>query len=165
MKEKLDIKFKNDGLSSLLSNLHPHKFNFDGYDMASMEGFLQSLKIPYKGIKEQMFNEYGYNAWMVGQKNDWTITQELYWVYEPIGRHTTEYTDLLYRAYDALFDQNSDFRDALKDSMDYNLDHSIGQTDTELTIMTKKEFLHQINRQRDKLKPNRFFDLKSIFKF
>lgn len=164
MSEKLDIKYKNNGLSSMLSNLYPHSFIFDGYKMASMEGFLQSLKIPYRNIKEQVFSLYGYDAWSIGQKYDWTINQKLYWIYEPIDRHSIIYKELITRAYDELYDQNEEYQKAIFDSLKYKIDHTIGHSDPNKTIMTKKEFLYQLNRLRKKAKPNKFFDLNSLFK-
>lgn len=164
MKEKLDVKYKNGDLSSELSNLYPHQFSLDGYVFASMEGFLQSLKTAHLSKKIPIFETYGYGAWKCGQSLDWQTKQELYWIETPIDRHSKIYTALLCRAYDALFEQNSDYKNALERSLDYKLDHSIGQLDTDKTIMTKKEFLYQLNRQRNKLK-NKLFDLSSIFKF
>ena len=40
----LDIRFKNGGFSSKLSNLYPYRFQIDGFIMESYEGFIQSLR-------------------------------------------------------------------------------------------------------------------------
>lgn len=165
MKEKLDIKYKNDGLSSRLSNLYPYEFEFDGFNFKSIEGFLQSLKIPYKYIKEQAFNKYGYEAWFIGQEyNNWKNDQILYWVYEPIDRHSKEYNILIDRLYDTVFEQNKNYYNTIKESLNYNLDHSIGSIDPYETIMTKKEFLEQLNRLRNKISMKKFFNINTIFK-
>jgi hypothetical protein len=165
MKEILDIKYKNSGLSSELSNLYPHSFNIDGYDMASMESFLQSLKIPYIEIKKDVFKFYGYDAWQIGVHYDWRKKQELYWVETPIDRHSQEYLDLITRAYDCLFEQNEDFRISLKNSTKYTLEHTIGGTNVNETIMTRKEFIFQLNRLRNTFNKKKYFDLSNIFNF
>lgn len=158
----LDIKYKNGGLSSQLSNLYPYEFVFDGYKFASMEAFLQSLKIP-NIEKEFIFDKFGYEAWSVGNKYDWYIKQELYWIIDPIDRHSKEYEILLNRAYDALFEQNIEFKSAIENSLSYKLTHNIGGTDPYQTIMTRKEFIFQLNKLQKKL-GKKFFDLNLIFK-
>jgi hypothetical protein len=40
----MDIRSGKDYLASALSNFAPHPFVLDGVEIASMEGFLQSLK-------------------------------------------------------------------------------------------------------------------------
>lgn len=164
MKEKLDIKFKNGELSSELSNLYPYRFVYGGYEMASMEGFLQSLKTQELSVKIPIFDTFGYEAWKNGQRFNWQEKQELYWIETPINRHSKEYIKLISSAYDALYEQNEHYRDAIQRSLEYKLDHSIGNTDSKMTIMTRKEYLYQMNRMQKKAK-NKFFDLSSIFNF
>ncbi|MFW6233705.1 MAG: hypothetical protein ACOC3Z_03520 [Nanoarchaeota archaeon] len=152
-------KISTNGLERRLSNLYPYEFTIDGYVMTSWEGFIQSLKTPDIRIKEKLWGLYGYQAWKQGQNINWWDKQEVYWVDKPIDRHSDEYTDLITYSYNCLFEQNEKFRDALKDSIVYKLDHSKGKTNKSETLLTKGEYLEQMNRLRDKLKPNRFFNL------
>lgn len=152
-------KISTNGLERRLSNLYPYEFTIDGYVMTSWEGFIQSLKTPDIRIKEKLWGLYGYQAWKQGQNINWWDKQEVYWVDKPIDRHSDEYTDLITYSYNCLFEQNEEFRDTLKESIRYKLDHSKGKTNKSETLLTKGEYLEQMNRLRDKLKPNRFFNL------
>lgn len=157
----IDIRFKNHGLSSRLSNLYPYKFEIDGMIMSSYEGFIQSLKT--NDIKEQqkIWNMSGYLAWKYSQQFDWTINQKLYWNDIEYDRHSDEYTKLLEYSYDCLF-TNNDFKESLRESIGEELDHSIGGTNPYKTIMTKKEFLFNLNRLRDKITPSKYYNLFNL---
>lgn len=157
----LDIRFKNGGLSSKLSNLYPYRFQIDGFIMESYEGFIQSLRTNDIIQKQKLWKMSGYPAWKYAQQFDWTIDQKLYWNGEEYDRHSNEYTELIKYSYDCLF-QNVDFKNSLKESIGDSLDHSIGGTNPYKTILTKKEFLDNLNRLRDKITPPRFYNLFDI---
>jgi len=157
----LDIRFKNGGLSSKLSNLYPYRFEIDGFIMESYEGFIQSLRTNNIIEKQKLWKMYGYPAWKYAQQFDWTIEQKLYWNDKEYDRHSNEYTELIKYSYDCLF-ENIDFKNSLKESIGDNLDHSIGSTNPYKTILTKKEFLDNLNRLRDKLNPPKFYNLFDI---
>lgn len=158
----LNIKYKGDDLEKRLSNLYPYKFTMDDIEFESMEGFLQSLRTPDLKIKKYIWDKTGFIAWGLGQNLDWETEQTLYWISKPIDRHSKEYKDLISKAYDSLF-ENEEFKNALKESIPYKLDHSIGSTNKNKTLLTKKEFLEQLNRLRNKLTERKFFNLLDLF--
>lgn len=164
MKNILDISYQNDGLSKRLSNLYPYEFEIDGYKMKSWEGFIQSLKTPDIELKKQLWGMYGYKAWKSGQKINWWDKQELYWITKPIKRESNEYTELITRSYDCLYKQNKEYRKALKESLPYKLDHKIGKVGKSNTLLTKSEYLFQLDRLRNKIKSRNFYNLMNLFK-
>lgn len=154
----INIRFKDGGLSGRLSNLYPHKFKIDGFQMESYEGFIQSLRTNNPKEQQKLWNMSGYVAWKYAQQFDWTIKQKLYWKGMEYDRHSIEYTNLIRHSYDCLF-TNEDFKNALKDSIGKELDHTIGDTNPYKTILTRKEFLDNLNRLRDSIKPPKFYNL------
>lgn len=161
--EILDIKFRMEGLEKKLSNLYPYKFEIDGIPMESYEGFIQSLKTPDREVKERIWKLSGFEAWQAGQSINLYDNQTLYWISNPIDRLSEEYDILISRAYDCLFEQNEEFRNSLKESLPYKLDHTIGKSGKINTLMTKSEFLIQLNRLRNKLTERKFFNLFDLF--
>ena len=65
---------------------------------------------------------------------------------------------MITKSYDCLY-ENKEFRDNLKESLPYKLEHSIGGTDVNRTVMTRKEFIFQLNRLRDKLTERKYHSL------
>lgn len=170
MKKVINISYNskentdNLMLEKRLSNLFPYKFEMDNCIFESWEGFIQSIKTPILDKKMDLWQLHGYWAWKNGQKIPWWEKQEVYWIDKPIDRHSKEYTKLVTKSYDYLFEQNEDFRKALEESLPYKLDHSKGKIDKNKTLLTKKEYLDQLERLRNKLKPNKFFNLMNLFK-
>ena len=170
-KQVIDISYNSkEDVSGLqlekrLSNLYPYEFYMDGVKMSSWEGFIQSLKTDDIRTKQILWQQHGYWAWKNGQKLPWWEKQEVYWLLDPIDRHSDKYTELITLSYDYLFLQNMDFREALKQSLPYKLDHSKGKTNKHETLLTKKEYLFQLERLRDQLRPKRkFYNLSNLFK-
>jgi len=151
-------------LERKLSNLYPYPFKMDGILIESWEGFIQSLKTPDKLIKRELWKLHGYQAWKQGQKIPWWEDQIVYWIETPIERQSKEYTNLITKSYDNLFECNADFRKVLELSLPYKLDHSKGKTDKSRTLLTRKEYLFQMERLRKELRPNKFFNLMDLFK-
>lgn len=160
--ETLNIKFSGYNLEKRLSNLYPYKFEMDGIEFKSFEGFIQSLRTPDINIKKKLWNKSGFYAWKSGQNIDWETKQKIYWVTTPIDRNSEDFDALMTKAYDALF-KNEDFKQALRESLPYKLDHTIGTSNKSSTLLTKKEFLYQLNRLRNKFSERFFFDLNSLF--
>lgn len=157
-------KVSTNGLERRLSNLYPYQFKINGILIESWEGFIQSLKTPDTSIKRILWEKHGYHAWKDGQKINWWDKQEVYWIDTPIDRHSKKYTELITMSYDNLFECNEDFRKALEESLPYKLNHSKGKTDKHRTLLTKKEYLYQMERLRKQLRPNKFFNLLDLFK-
>lgn len=137
--------------ANALSNFAPHPFTFDGVEISSMEGFLQSLKFQSEDMAKYVCTLVGYAAKKKGQNKNWKVTQTLYWLGKPIKRESQEYQDLLDRAYQAMFDQSDSFRRALKASGNSTLTHSMGRTNARETVLTVREFCSRLTKLRNKL--------------
>lgn len=163
MKKKLNISYRSDNeLEKKLSNLYPYEFKVDGILVKSMEGLLQSLKTNDINEKEKLWNKYGTDAWRYGQKfNNWKNNQILYWIEKPIKRESIKYQNTISHFYDCLF-ENDEFRKNLKKSLKYNIDHSMGCTDINNTLLTKYEYLENLEKLRIKIKEKRFYNLFNI---
>jgi len=159
----LDITFRAEsGIEKKLSNLYPYRFVIDNIEVESFEGWIQSLRSPEQWFKEQSYGLTGFSAWKKGQGIDWWTKQELYWLDRKINRQSEEYTELITRAYDCLYEQCEDFRNCLKESIPYKLEHSVGRGNKSETLMTRVEYLFQMNRLRDKLTERKFYNLFEI---
>jgi hypothetical protein len=157
-KEILDISFRNNGLSKELSNLYPYIFYMDKIKFESFEGFIQSLRTNDIKQKQFLWNLSGFKAWKYGQQFDWITTQKIYWLNKEIDRCSEEYTILIENAYNCLL-KNEQFKNKLLESLPFILDHTVGYSDKTKTLLTKKEYLDNLNRLRNKIKPPRFFNI------
>lgn len=148
-----DISYK-DNLSAPLSNLFPHKFVIDGVECQSMESFIQSLRERDIELQKSICSDYsGMMAYKMRLAlNDWRKEGDVYWQGKTICRYSDEYTLLMTKAYDCLFEQNILFKTVLKRFKDYHLIHSIGCDDISETLLTEHEYRYQLNRLKSKLK-------------
>lgn len=137
--------------SSALSNFAPHPFYLDGVYCASCEGFLQSLKFSNPDMQVEVCKLIGKAAKFKGKAKNWRVLQKLYWRGKEIDRHSQEYQELLDRAYLAMFEQSTSFRNALKASGNATLTHTIGRKDSHETILTRQEFCSRLTKLRAKL--------------
>lgn len=133
-----------------LSNFHPHPFEIDGVQCASMEGFLQSLKFSNPDMQVGVCKLVGRVAKARGSKKNWQRDQTLYWRGQPIKRESKEYQTLLDRAYTALT-QNENFRKALLATSNATLTHSLGHKNARRTILTRQEFCSRLTKIRAQL--------------
>ncbi len=138
---------------NLLSNFAAHAFELDGVQIASMEGFLQSLKFEKISMQDSVCAEIGLNAKFRGDKYTglWKRHQILWWRGEEYDRHGPDYQALLDRAYEALFWASKSFREALWDTGSAFLVHPMGSTNPRETILTEAEFCTRLMKLRDDL--------------
>lgn len=134
-----------------LSNFPPRPFVLDSVAIASMEGFLQSLKFDKPPVQEQVCTLVGRKAKFRGQKRNkaWKSSQTLWWRGEAMARDSQAYQDLLDRAYQAAFDQHAGFRAALEATHKAVLRHSMGKSSTAETVLTEREMCSRLTRLRD----------------
>lgn len=137
--------------SNKLSNFAGHRFILDEVEIWSMEGFLQSLKFKSPEIQVEICKLVGVGAKKRGAGKKWKRTQTLYWRGIPIKRKSKEYQLLLDRAYLCMFNQSNSFRKALKASLGFTLEHSIGKTKESDTVLTRSEFCRRLVKLRDQL--------------
>ena len=138
--------------ASALSNFAPHAFEFDGVKCASMEGLLQSFKFDKPHIQVEVCKLVGLRAKQWGRKRNksWQRVQKLWWQGKEYDRHWKEYQELLDRAFDALA-KNDSFARALLATHDGVLTHSIGSSNPNYTVLTKREFCSRLMRIRARL--------------
>jgi hypothetical protein len=162
--EIINIRFKGENLEKRLSNLYPYsfEFEFEGIIYSSMEAFFGTLRTPSLFDKQKLYNTSGMESWYLGHKFTWYEKQEVYYKDKVISRHSVEYDELITAAFDALF-TNEDFKEALRESGDCKLTHTIGKTAKDKTLLTRKEFTGHLNRLRNKLYERKFYDLSQLF--
>lgn len=143
----MDIGSGNGYPSAALSNFAPHPFVLDGVEIASMEGFLQSLKFKNVDMQKYVCTLVGKAAKYKGKDKKWWQTQTLYWQGKEYKRDSKEYQLLLNRAYNALY-KNEGFKKALEASKPSVLTHSIGKNDESKTVLTQSEFCGRLMKLR-----------------
>jgi hypothetical protein len=128
--------------ANALSNFSPHPFVLDNIAIASMEGFLQSLKFDKLHIQVEVCKLVGKAAKYRGKKRNkaWKTKQTLWWNGKAYLRDSEEYHLLLVRAYRAMFDQSESFRRALVASNNAVFVHTLGSNKEEETVLTEREF-------------------------
>lgn len=146
----MDIGSKNGYPSSALSNFSPHPFTFDGVACSSMEGLLQAFKFSNHEMQKHICTLVGIKAKRAGSKKRWQRDQTLWWKGVPYKRDSDEYQQLLNRAYDALA-TNEGFCRALIASGNATLEHSIGRTKENETVLTRQEFCSRLSRIRERM--------------
>ena len=144
----LDIRSKAPFPAGALSNFAAHKFTIDGITCASMEGFLQSLKIEDVAEQQRVCALVGESAQKAGRHYDWATSGTLWWRGAPIDRLSDAYQALLDRAYEALFAQSDMFRAALAATGDRRIAHTIGKSDPCDTILTTEEYCTRLEQLR-----------------
>ena len=149
---RLDIH-SSDSRTHMLSNFYPHAFTMDTIAYASMEAFLQCLKFPPGSHLDEWAKctqLSGFAAKKFGQTApDWRKRGVLHYGNAEIDRQSQDYQDLLDRAYIFLYDQNEDFRSALKATRGYELEHTIGKRVTRQTVLTEEEFVTRLMKLRE----------------
>lgn len=110
-----------------------------------MEGFLQSLKFQDLEKQVEICKLSCIQVKRSGREQNfvWQEKQKLWWRGKEIGRHGQEYQDLLDRAYNLLFEDES-FREALLMTGDEELTHSIGEQNPHKTVLTEEEYISRI---------------------
>ena len=128
-----------------LSNFSETDFEFDGIQVKSMEGFLQSLKTNDEEKQIAICSLVGKDAKTVGSFNTEFDGSHLYWKGKPIDRFSEEYLTLLKRVYHARFEHDANFRKALEYTKNKKLIHTVGKSDPKETILTDSEFINLLS--------------------
>lgn len=144
MGRAVDIWSTSPYPANVLSNLYPNAFEIDGIRCASMEGFLQSLKIEDPELQKEICTLSGKEA-KERSTSDWQATQIIYWQGKHILRQYPEFQALLRKAYQCLFEQNETFRTALLSTKGNRLYHTRGLSNPRKTILTEQEFCTMLN--------------------
>ena len=148
----LDIVSKAPYPAGALSNIAAHAFTIDGVACASMESFLQSLKVADAERQAQICGYKAGKAQGIGRRHNWRAEGRLWWRGAPVERLSDAYQALLDRAYEALFAQSAAFRDALAATGDAELVHTMGRIHPANTVLTADEFCTRLTALRARLR-------------
>lgn len=143
--------------SNALSNFSPHPFVFDGVEVNSMEGLLQSFKFDKIHIQREVCKLVGFAAKRRGfaRNRAWKSKQTLWWNGVEFPRDSDEYQKLLDGIYIEMAKQNQGFRNAIIASGDAVLTHSIGRSNIHETVLTEREFCSRLHMVRDMINSGR----------
>ncbi|MCM1142205.1 MAG: hypothetical protein NC453_26850 [Muribaculum sp.] len=152
----LDIRSRNGWPVYALSNFYHNSFVIDGVSCRSMEGFIQSLKCSDPNEQIRVYKMRGKRAKQFGQKTKNNphynfIKNGVFWNGVRYDRMSDEYQGLIHRAYRVMFEQCPKFRDALADTGNKKLFHTIGNANAHDTILTEKEFCSILTELRKEL--------------
>ena len=151
-KEYNSLHIFSNGLypANVLSNLARKEFVYDGVHCASIEGFLQSLKIKDPDKQTEICAMMGGSAKKISKKgSDWLNTQTLYWKGREYKRDSKEYEELVLKAFLECYKQNEVFKTALDSTKGMKLTHKHGSNDKTKTILTADEFIKILTTIRD----------------
>ncbi len=141
--------FKNS-TARVLSNLYPMRFKFRGKWVASIEGVLQGIKYKDKKHQNLVLKYYGFDAYHTRASNEanfWGNDGKLYWQGKVINRHDQEYQQFLDELY--LFAaKNPIYKNTLLATENKYLLHHFGQTDPNITVLTRFEYEQRLNSLR-----------------
>ncbi|MCM1076712.1 MAG: hypothetical protein NC411_05065 [Bacteroides sp.] len=146
----MDIHSKGRWPSYALSNFYSHQFEFDGVKCGSMEGFLQSLKAKDKE-RQIMVCAMSKKEAKQQSTDTWKIEQNVYWDGKTFNRHGYQFQSLIRRSYRTMLKQCPKFKDALAETKDKILYHSIGNPNAHDTILTEKELCTILTELRSEL--------------
>lgn len=146
----LDIGSGGPFPADALSNFMPNTFVFDGVVCNSMEGLLQSFKFENIARQLELCLMVGVAAKRLGRKRNraWRAAQTLWWKGLPLPRNSEAFQTLLDAAFDALFQDSADFRQALAASGTATLRHSLGNPDPTWTVLTEQEMCSRLTKLR-----------------
>ncbi|RAQ30050.1 hypothetical protein DPQ25_00640 [Hydrogeniiclostridium mannosilyticum] len=147
----VDIYSHGNFCASHLSNFCKTDFIFEGINIKSMEGFLQSLKTSNQEEQIHICSLAGKEAKKAGLAVAGFDGKHLYWQGETIDRFSEQYHVLVRRAYHARFEQDNLFRKALMEAKNKQLLHTIGNNDPKVTILTVDEFIGFLQELQEKL--------------
>lgn len=146
----IDISSKDSGPEAILSNFTENHFVFDDIPCGGMEGFLQSLKHEDKEKQLRVCSLHGVKAKRKGT-HKWKLNQIIFWKGRKIERNGEEFLQLVRQAYHAMFEQCPLFRNALAETGNKRLFHSMGKTNPCQTILTEKEFCNILTELKKEL--------------
>lgn len=149
----IDIGVTPGWPSNELTNFAPHGFWFDEVWCASMEGLLQAFKYEDVEKQKQVCLLVGKAAKFKGKKRNkvWKRLQKLWWQGKEFDRHSNEFQQLLDRAFAAMAEQCHNFRLALLATGQAVLEHSIGSSDPNNTVLTEVEFCSRLTVMRTRI--------------
>ena len=148
----MDIGSKCKYPLDVLSNFTKTNLVYDGVQINSIEGFLQSLKTPDINKQQEICLLVGYKAKKAGnklKKKNIFDGEHLYWQGKTLLRNSNEYQEMLKKIFAKKYTEDIKFRNALNKTGNYSLTHSIGKNDPSQTILTENEFITLLTSLRN----------------
>ncbi len=133
----------------------PVRFEIDGMECASLDGFVQSLK--FERIKDQknITKRVGNDAKKRGKDKDTAANQKadriLWWQGESFKRNSKKHKNLLARVFREMA-RNPRYQEALMATQDSDFTHSKGKSFQKDTLLTRKELIDNLKELRAELK-------------
>ena len=148
----MDIGYKCKYPLDVLSNFTKTNIQYDGVQINSIEGFLQSLKTPDIDKQKKICSLVGYSAKKQGnklKKKKIFDNEHLYWQGKMFLRNSQEYQEMLKAVFTIKYKNDIKFRNALNKTGEHKLTHSIGKNDPKQTILTIDEFVNLLINLRN----------------
>lgn len=150
-----DINDKRGYPYGLLDPSAPIRFEIDGIQCASLDGFLESLKFEKEADQKSISKYVGNSAKKRGQNKDHPGNKKanriLYWQGKTFKRNSKEFDALINRVFKEMA-KNKIWRAALMLTEDEDFTHSKGKTNKKDTILTQKELTDNLKELRAELK-------------
>jgi len=134
----------------------PVRFEIDGVECASLDGFVESLK--FSTVKEQknITKRVGNDAKKNSAIKDFfphnkTADRMLHWQGESFKRNSKTFDKLIARAFREMA-KNPRYQAALLLTQDVTFTHSKGKANKKDTVLTKKELIDNLTELRAELK-------------
>ncbi|MDY6309795.1 MAG: hypothetical protein SPL70_04365 [Cyanobacteriota bacterium] len=126
-------------------------FEFQGVEVGSIGAFLMSLKVKNPVLQDKIRILSGHNVEHIAHCVDPEYAiRDLYWNGKTIKRDSVEYKKLLDEVYNKRFENDFMFREALRATEGKTLEHTRGKSDITQTVLTREEFLEQLNKLRSR---------------
>lgn len=120
-------------------------FNFQGHEIASVNSFLLAVKSNNIEEQKKLFLVPDDKISEIAKSVKLHYTPRiLYWNGESFSRDSEKYQNLLKKVYKARFDNDLEFRNAIRISKHFKLCHTIGKDDIGDTVLTRSEFINHI---------------------
>jgi predicted NAD-dependent protein-ADP-ribosyltransferase YbiA (DUF1768 family) len=147
----VNVYSKAKGLGAILSNFARTPFVLDGVECASMEGFIQGLKVEEPAKQRSICARHGARAKRAGTKvrnrKAWN-SQTVWWQGHPVPYRSEAHFELIRRALEAKFDQDRTARDALIATGDAELIHDTGKPESPRTSLPAARLLAMLRAIR-----------------
>ena len=145
----IDIAVAQSYPGKFVSNSADHAFVLDGVACTSMDSFLQSLK--YRKVSEQVSvcNMNGESAMKIGRaKSAWRLFKKVYWNGKAYKLQSDEFHRLVDRAFEELYWQNSNYRQALLDLRGAKICYGIPEEQLKHAVLSEYEICKRLDMLR-----------------
>lgn len=133
----------------------PVRFEIDGVQCASLDGFLESLKferiIDQKNINKRVGNDAKKRGKEKDNPGNQRANRVLYWQGDTFKRNSKTFNKLLVRVFREMA-KNARYQAALMATQDVNFRYPKGKANKKDTILTKKELTDNLKKLRADLK-------------